>query len=153
VLDRDEFERWRKAAAGAQRSAELQATSEQHNWACFLAEQSAQLALKAILHGLGIGAWGHDLVTLGDRLQAAAEDLPTEPIGAALRRLSRHYIPARYPDAHPSGPPESYYGREDVQSALADLQLILANVDRLWAALSSQDDASEHGEAPDPETP
>ncbi len=77
MLDRDEFERWRKAAAGAQRSAELQATSEQHNWACFLAEQSAQLALK----------------------------------------------------------------------------LILANVDRLWAALSSQDDASEHGEAPDPEAP
>jgi HEPN domain-containing protein len=136
VLDHNEFARWRKAAAGAQRSAELQATSEQHNWACFLAEQSAQLALKAILHGVGAGAWGHDLVVLGDSLQTALQVSPTDTIGAALRRLSRHYIPARYPDAHPTGPPEAYYGREDVDTALADLQLILNHVDHLWSALS-----------------
>ncbi|MGH9228819.1 MAG: HEPN domain-containing protein [Acidimicrobiales bacterium] len=39
-----------------------------HNWRCFLAEQAAQMAMKALLHGLGRGPWGHDLVDLGNRL-------------------------------------------------------------------------------------
>lgn len=106
----------------------------QHNWACFLAEQSAQLALKAVLHGIGAGAWGHDLLVLGHAVQQAVGPQNDQWV-AALRRLSRHYIPTRYPDAHPSGPPEAYYGREDVEDALADLQLILQIIDTQWTAL------------------
>lgn len=39
-----------------------------HNWRCFLAEQAAQMAMKALLHGLGRGPWGHDLMELGKAL-------------------------------------------------------------------------------------
>lgn len=119
MVDQTEFLRWRAAADSARQSANLQAGAQLFNWACFLAEQSAQLAVKGLLHGIGAGAWGHDLVELGRALgEAIGEAVPTE-VAAALRRLSRHYIPARYPDAHPSGSPGSHYGGEDADQALA----------------------------------
>jgi HEPN domain-containing protein len=145
MLDRTEFARWREAADGARRSAELQATSQLFNWACFLAEQGAQLGIKGLLHGIGGGAWGHDLVTLGGTLgEAMAEPSPGE-VDAALRRLSRHYIPARYPDAHPAGSPGMHYGREDAEQAIHDLRTVLDHVDALWIALSAAAEGAEDG--------
>jgi HEPN domain-containing protein len=135
VLDRSEYERWREAAAGARRAAEVQAASDIHNWGCFLAEQAAQLAVKSLLHGTGAGAWGHDLVALGERLREAADEELPDAVAAALRRLSRHYIPPRYPDAHPGGSPLAYYGTEDSAEAIADADRVIAHVDGLWERL------------------
>ncbi|MGH7719739.1 MAG: HEPN domain-containing protein [Gemmatimonadaceae bacterium] len=64
-MDVAEFQRWRTAADEARRAAVLQAGGDGHNWACFLAEQAAQLALKALLHEVGAGPWGHDLTASG----------------------------------------------------------------------------------------
>ncbi len=33
-------------------------------WACFQAQQAAEKALKALIHGLGVGVWGHSIVEL-----------------------------------------------------------------------------------------
>lgn len=145
MVDREEFLRWREAAESARQSAEVQTGACLYNWACFLAEQAAQLAVKGLLHGIGAGAWGHDLVTLGRSLaDNMAHPTPT-PVAAALRRLSRHYIPARYPDAHPSGPPGAHYGREDADQALADLATVLQHVDTLWTELSKRAAGDERG--------
>ena len=135
MVDRSEFLRWREAADSARQSAELQAGARLYNWACFLAEQGAQLAIKGLLHGIGAGAWGHDLVVLGRALTDHAGAAVPAEVTAALRRLARHYIPARYPDAHPSGAPGAYYGREDADQALADLATVLQHVDQVWSAL------------------
>src|SRR5205823_12556783 len=103
-LDQTEFGRWRGEADRALAGARAQADIGLHNWACFGAEQAAQLALKGLLHGIGQAPWGHDLVELGQAASGAGLPLP-ESIGGALRRLGRHYIPARYPDAHAAGEP------------------------------------------------
>jgi HEPN domain-containing protein len=143
LVDATEFVRWREAAELARRGAKVQAGAQLHNWACFLAEQAAQLAIKALLHGIGAGAWGHDLVHLADTLATATgEAVPTE-ITAAARRLSRHYIPARYPDAHPSGTPGAHYGPEDSAEALADLNFMLLFVDDLWRRLEDASGGNE----------
>lgn len=133
-LDEDEYRRWRGEADRALESARLQSDAGLHNWACFAAEQAAQLAMKAILHGLGRGPWGHDLVRLGVFAGEADLELPAE-VADVLRRLSRHYIPARYPDAHPGGSPADHYGRSDSDEALRDARAVLAFVDGAWAAL------------------
>jgi HEPN domain-containing protein len=130
-LDEEEFHRWRDEADRALTGARLQADAGLHNWACFAAEQAAQLALKGLLHGIGLAPWGHDLVRLGEAIAGAGIDLPAE-IGDILRRLSRHYIPARYPDAHPSGPPGMHYGARDAEEAIVDVAGVLAFVDRVW---------------------
>ncbi len=133
-LDREEFRRWREEAGRALEAARLQAGAGLHNWACFLAEQAAQLALKGLLHGLGRGPWGHDLARLLDMACEAGVE-PSPAVADALRRLSRHYIPARYPDAHAAGPPASHYAASDSEQALGDAGSALEFVDRTWEAL------------------
>lgn len=130
-LDEDEFRRWRDEADRALAGARLQADAGLHNWACFAAEQAAQLAMKGLLHGLGRGPWGHDLVRLLDLAREAGLEMRTETADA-LRRLGRHYIPARYPDAHPGGPPGTHYGEADARDAVRDAELVLRFVDRAW---------------------
>ncbi len=135
MLDASEFTRWREAADVARRSVEVQTRAELHNWGCFLAEQAAHLAVKGLLHGVGAGGWGHDLVRLSDTIVTATGNAVPAEVAAAARRLSRHYIPARYPDAHPSGSPLAHYGPEDSAQALADLSLMLLFVDGVWRSL------------------
>jgi HEPN domain-containing protein len=130
-LDAEEHARWRAEAERALHSARVQADADIHNWACFAAEQAAQLAVKGLLHGLGRAPWGHDLVRLGAMLAEAGIEPPL-PVSDAMRRLGRHYIPSRYPDAHPLGPPGDHYGAADVREALSDADAIIAFVDATW---------------------
>ena len=134
LFDEEEYRRWRDEADGALAAARTAAGAGLHNWACFLAEQAAQLGAKALLHGLGQAPWGHDLPRLLDDA-ARAGLLVREEIRDAGRRLSRHYIPARYPDAHPAGTSASHYGRADADEALADTRRVLTFVDREWERL------------------
>lgn len=133
-VDDEEFGRWRGEADRALSGARVQADAGLHNWTCFGAEQAAQLATKALLHGLGRGPWGHDLVRLGELAREAGVEVPDE-IAAVLRRLGRHYIPARYPDAHAMGEPGAHYGDSDAREAIADAEAVLAFVDRAWSGL------------------
>ncbi len=135
IVDGPEFTRWRKDAASALRSAELQAGAGLHNWACFAAEQAAQLAVKALLHGIGAAPWGHDLEDLARRLVAGGVPVSADLEGALLR-LKRHYIPARYADAHPGGAASDQYLESDARAAIADAEAILTFVDDAWERLA-----------------
>lgn len=133
-LDEPEYQRWRDEADQALAGARAQAEVGIHNWACFGAEQAAQLAMKALLHGLGRGPWGHDLLRLGEMARGAGLALPGE-LTDALERLARHYIPARYPDAHAGGNPGGRYGPSSSEEALLDAGLVLGFVDEKWGQL------------------
>lgn len=144
LLDAEEFDRWRAQANRALDTAGLAMGGEQHGWACFLAEQAAQLGVKGLLHALGEDAWGHDLVRLERRLVAAAGALWPRDTADESARLSRHYIPTRYPDAHASGEAGEHYSKSDADGALADARTVLAAVDAAWASLVAA--AEEPGE-------
>ncbi len=133
-LDEPEYRRWRDEADQALAGARAQAEVGIHNWACFGAEQAAQLAMKALLHGLGRGPWGHDLLRLGAMAEEAGLVL-SDPVADALERLARHYIPARYPDAHAAGSPATRYGHRASKEALFDGELVLAFADETWEQL------------------
>jgi HEPN domain-containing protein len=133
-LDEEEFRRWRSEADRALASAEREAAAGAHNWACFLAEQAAQLGLKGLLHGLGVGPWGHDLPRLGARVAEAGLEVPAE-VQRVLARLGRHDIPPRSPDAHASGPPSEHYTEADSRQAAGDARAVLAFVDGAWEGL------------------
>jgi len=78
-----------------------------YEWACFSAQQAAEKAAKAVFQAMGAEAWGHAvtdlLIELGRRHQ-----VPEALIDGALE-LDKAYIPARYPNAHPSGSPRTRY--------------------------------------------
>lgn len=138
MVDGPEFRRWRGQADGALGMARL---GTHHNWRCFLAEQAAQMAMKALLHGLGRGPWGHDLVELGKAMAEALEGPLDSSLADALRRLSKLYIPTRYADALPSGDPADKFTAADAEDAIADAELVLAQVDGVWYQLAEAQEA------------
>jgi HEPN domain-containing protein len=86
--------------------------------ACFHAQQSAEMALKA-LHYLG-GARlviGHSLVELLAPLVDKHPALGSLRGGAA--RLDQLYIPTRYPNGLPGGVPADVFSREQADDAVA----------------------------------
>lgn len=137
MVDDPEFRRWRDAADDALATAELAASGGKHQWACFLCEQAAQLALKGLLHGLSAGAWGHDVTALGAAVEVETGENLTDAERAATGRLARHYIPARYPDASPGGTPDDHYHAADSADAARDARTVLFLVDRCWAVATT----------------
>jgi HEPN domain-containing protein len=93
--------------------------------------------VKGLLHSIGEEAWGHDLPQLVDR---ASRSLGADwGVSDAADELSRHYIPARYPDAHPSGTPDEHYNATSSRLAFSYARAIIAAVDDAWSALRSKD--------------
>jgi HEPN domain-containing protein len=112
VTDEPEFARWFEQAETAASVAALASSAGHFQWACFLAEQAAQFSVKGLLHGIGVDAWGHDLAVLVARVTESIGEPWPPTLAEPAARLSRHYIPARYPDAHASGTPGAHYTEE-----------------------------------------
>ena len=95
-----------------------------HFMACFSFEQAAEMALKAGLDALAIDHHGHYLPgLLRDLATTRKVDLP-ERVASAARRLTRLYIPTRYPDAE-GGVPAENYDADDARQAHADADEIM----------------------------
>lgn len=93
-----------------------------HEWACFACHQAAEKAVKAVYQHVGAEAWGHAVSAL---LEQLAQVLPREQVAAVspalvdlARELDKHYIPTRYPNAHPQGAPFEYYTRAEAERAI-----------------------------------
>ena len=53
---------------------------------------------------------------------------PEEDLLRYARELDRHYIPSRYPNAHPSGTPHEAYDEETSERALNAAERVIAFV-------------------------
>lgn len=85
-------------------------------WACFAAQQAAEKAVKALHLHEGQEAWGHVIAKLLDELP---ETVPiSEELVDRARVLDNFYIPARYPNSHPEGPPFEHFGSLQSKTAL-----------------------------------
>lgn len=73
-----------------------------------------------------------------------------DELGASLRRLARHYIPSRYPDALPGDAPSAYYSDQDAKAARTDALGATAAVGGWWAGLLEEQRSEEEagGAAP-----
>ena len=103
----------------AQRAAE----GGSHEWACFAAHQASEKAIKAFFQ------WSGARVVRGrsvaDMVSELARSLPeASALLEAARELDRHYVPARYPDAFPSGAPFQYYSEKDSARAIGHARKI-----------------------------
>lgn len=104
-----------------------------YDWACFSAQQAAEKAVKAALQKMGFEAWGHSVADLLAEL-APQQAVPADLFDAALE-LDKTYIPARYPDAHPSGSPRRRYTRTEAERLVSHAEGIVQFCARLLAAL------------------
>jgi HEPN domain-containing protein len=93
------------------------------NWVCFVAQQAAEKAAKARHLQEGTVVWGHSVRELLEAFPA--EGAPSQDIREAGRSLDRHYVPSRYPNAHPSGAPRQQYTEADARQAVADAEKVV----------------------------
>jgi HEPN domain-containing protein len=96
------------------------AAAGHHEWACFIAQQAAEKACKAVHLRRGQEAWGHRVARLLEQLG----DAPVEFVEIG-RVLDAYYVPTRYPNGHPEGAPFEQYGPLQSSEALAHARTIV----------------------------
>lgn len=100
-----------------------------YDTACFLAQQSGEKAVKALLFYLGSKKRALLSHSLYEMLKDAAKHQQTfSPLFEEARELDLHYIPSRYPNGLPSGFPHEFYEKKIALKALADVEKIFTSV-------------------------
>ena len=114
-LDCDEFHRWFDQALYTYNLIDNDIKSNGFSWACFKAQQSAELAIKSILVGFGKNAFGHGILKL---YSDVSEIFGQEPkIASSVSYLDKLYITPRYPDAFTEGSPWEHFTINDAMLA------------------------------------
>jgi len=107
---------WIRQAERDLESAKAQRRDGFFEWSCFIAQQAAEKALKAVIQRLGGEAWGHS--TSG--LLAVLTEKVDIPVGLdeGARFLDMYYITSRYPNGWASGIPAKYIREDDAEKAI-----------------------------------
>lgn len=114
---------WLDQARGDLEHARHDASAGFHDWACFSAQQAAEKAVKAVFQSMGAEAWGH---SVSDLLQELSRTRPeAASLFDAALELDKAYIPARYPDAHPSGSPRRRYTKTEADRLVQHAERIV----------------------------
>ena len=96
---------------------------------CFMAEQSAQKALKAFLLARRKRVpLTHSLLYLYQ--DCRDEGLRIEELEPALKHLTRYYVEARYPDAA-NAPPVDIFQHHEAENAVNAARKLLSHIKRL----------------------
>ena len=95
-----------------------------YEWACFIAQQAAEKAVKAVYQVLHGTSWGHSISALLRGLPE--EHRPEESVIEAAIRLDRLYIQPRDPNGFDIGNPKDYYTETDSEAALEDARTVIA---------------------------
>ena len=105
---------WLDQAVRNLEQAEESRKNERHEWACFAAQQAAELSVKSLHLHFGQEACGHVVARL---LLELPNDAPTELIDKA-KVLDNFYVPTSYPNGHPEGAPFHHYGPIQSEEAI-----------------------------------
>ena len=125
---RAEADRWLKQAENDLDFARLGMREGFHAQACFVAQQSAEKAVKAIGYLLGERTvLGHSVAVLSKRFAGHVPELANLRDDAGI--LDQYYIPTRYPNGLPGGFPFMAFTEEQARNAVlsAERFLLLAS--------------------------
>ena len=112
-----EADRWRRQAANDLEFARVALRERFCAQACFIAQQAAEKAVKAIAYGLGERTvLGHSLVTLISRYSDRAPEL--EELRELGGVLDQYYVPTRYPNGLAGGVPFEAFGEPQAAAAV-----------------------------------
>lgn len=101
------------------------------NAAAFYAHQAAEKACKAPFYYVHEAPWSHSVRELLLRYFRRLHENPPEDLMTYVRELDRHYIPSRYPNAHPSGTSHEAYDEETSKRALEACEKLISFVRKI----------------------
>jgi HEPN domain-containing protein len=106
---RDEARRWLASARDDLDAARLVAREGKHALACFLSQQSAEKAVKAMHYQQGARrVLGHSVLGLIEKLSPRVPEL--DALTDIAVELDLLYVPTRYPNGLPAGTPQEVFG-------------------------------------------
>lgn len=114
---------WLRQAEADLAAANSSRKSGHLEWACFIAQQAAEKAVKAAHQAEGTETVGHAVT----ELLGGLEGVPADVIEAG-KLLDRHYIPTRCPNAHVAGAPADLYTEDEADKAVESGGRVLAYV-------------------------
>ena len=121
-----EAQRWLTTAQEDFRAAEVLREAGLFSHCCFLAQQSAEKAVKSLHWMQDRDPWGHGIQKLLAELpERPAAMVPWQDFLDKAAALDRFYIPARYPNGLPDLTPGTTFNRRDADAALQQAQSIL----------------------------
>ena len=125
-----EARRWWRQGRRDLGSAAIMAEHGRHEVTCFLSQQAAEKALKALLYLQGENpVLGHSILDLSRRCDAYVGGL--EPLRPAAKTLDAYYVPSRYPNGLTDDVvPADFFDGTDSERALAASRTILDAVAR-----------------------
>lgn len=105
--------------------------------ACFLAQQVAEKAAKAVHYRRGARVvMGHSVDALLEALEPGEAEVARLRDGA--KELDQHYVPTRYPNGLPGNVPFRAYTRDQARRALEHAAAVVAFARRRLAEESSE---------------
>ena len=125
---RGEADRWLSDAEWDLETAVLLYRNGRYNAACFYAQQAAEKAVKALLFSINQASWGHSVRVLIERYIQLTSDKEAAGLIGPARELDRHYIPSRYPNAHPAGTSHEAYDEKISKEAISNAEKIISFV-------------------------
>lgn len=116
-----EAQRWLRQAVNDLAFGELAITEGFFAQACFVAQQTAEKALKSLAYRQGERVViGHSIVELIDRIAPSAPELMKRREQAGL--LDQYYVATRYPNGLPGGVPFEAFGERQAREAIEAAQ-------------------------------
>ncbi len=109
--------RWLTTAEEDLKAAEALQNAEMFSHCCFMAQQCAEKAVKALWCDLDEDPWGHSVQKLMLDLPADRRGFVSAEMLDMAAALDRFYIPARYPNGLPDLTPGATFHARDAEVA------------------------------------
>ncbi|RLF99488.1 MAG: DNA-binding protein [Candidatus Wolframiiraptor sp.] len=127
---------WIRQARRDLEAAEHQLAGGFYEWACFLAQQAAEKAVKAVFQKLGAEVFGHSVAGLLSSLPEGFK--PGERLIDLAKELDKAYIPTRYPNAHPEGAPFELYTRSEAERLMSHAREVIEFCENLLSKIQER---------------
>lgn len=124
---RDNYKNWLKEAEWDLETAKILKDKGRFNNCAFYAQQSVEKLLKSALIYMNESPWGHSASKLLLRLDEITDEDYSKLHHNALD-LDIHYIPSRYPNAHPDSAPHEVYDKIMAEDALTNADIIFDKI-------------------------
>ena len=126
-MTREDYKNWLNEADWDLETAEILRERGRYNSSTFFAHQAVEKLIKAALMYKNESPWGHSTRELLLRFEEITEESFSELIHNAIE-LDHHYIPSRYPNAHPNSAPHEVYDDQMAENAINNANLFFNRI-------------------------
>ena len=138
----EDYKNWLNEAKWDLETSEILKNQKRYNSCAFFAQQAVEKLLKSALLFYNESPWGYSTRVLVIRLDEIC-NLDLSSLTHYASELDLHYIPSRYPNAHPNSAPHEVYDGIIAQKAIENANTIFENIFPIFEKKKNKEDINE----------